>query len=150
MKATRHAKILELIGKRDIETQEDLAQLLKNSGFDVTQATVSRDIKELRLNKVLSDKGIYKYTSADRVESASVNVLMRMFSESVVSLETSGTMVVIKTISGSANIAAEAIDSMKWPEIVGTLAGDNTIFIAVDDKSNSEFVMGKLKNIIRR
>jgi transcriptional regulator of arginine metabolism len=150
MKATRHAKILELIGKRDIETQEDLAQLLKDSGFDVTQATVSRDIKELRLNKVLSDKGVYKYTSADRVESASVNVLMRMFSESVVSLETSGTMVVIKTISGSANIAAEAIDSMKWQEIVGTLAGDNTIFIAVNDKSSSEFVLAKLKNIIRR
>ncbi len=150
MKATRHAKILELIGKRDIETQEDLAQLLKDSGFDVTQATVSRDIKELRLNKVLSDKGVYKYTPAERVESASVNVLMRMFSESVVSLETSGTMVVIKTISGSANIAAEAIDSMKWPEIVGTLAGDNTIFIAVNDSSNSEYVMGKLKNIIRR
>lgn len=150
MKATRHAKILELIGKRDIETQEDLAQLLKDSGFDVTQATVSRDIKELRLNKVLSDKGVYKYTPAERVESTSVNVLMRMFSESVVSLETSGTLVVIKTISGSANIAAEAIDSMKWPEIVGTLAGDNTIFIAVNDNSTSEFVMGKLRNIIRR
>ncbi|MDP2892458.1 MAG: arginine repressor [Bacillota bacterium] len=150
MKATRHAKILELISKTNVETQDELAQLLRDSGFDVTQATVSRDIKELRLNKVLSEKGVYRYTSTERNETASVNLLVRMFAESVVSIDCAGNLIVIKTISGSANIAAEAIDSMKWPEIAGTLAGDNTIFVALRDNEACEKIMTKFKNLVQR
>lgn len=150
MKATRHAKILDLISKTNIETQDELAHLLREGGFDVTQATVSRDIKELRLNKVLSEKGVYKYTSSERNESASVNLLVRMFAESVISIDCAGNLVIVKTISGSANIAAEAIDSMKWPEIAGTIAGDNTIFVALRDQQACDKVMNKFKNLIRR
>lgn len=133
MKAARHAMILELIEQFDVETQDELAELLKTHNFSVTQATVSRDIKELRLIKALSENGTYKYATVDKTESGLQERFIRIFSHSVVSITSAGNIIVIKTITGSASAAAEAVDSMKWSEIAGSIAGDNTIFIAVKD-----------------
>ena len=133
MKAARHAMILELIEQYNIETQDELAEHLRRHNYVVTQATVSRDIKELRLIKALSDDGTYKYATVDKAEAGLQERFIRIFSQSVVSITVAGHIIVIKTISGSANAAAEAEDSMKWNEIAGTIAGDNTIFIAVKD-----------------
>lgn len=133
MKSARQTAILELIEKNVVETQDDLAGKLKEHGFQVTQATVSRDIKELRLIKVLSDSGVYKYATVDKAEAGLKDRFINIFAHSVVSVTSTGNLIIIKTLSGSANAASEAIDSMRWSEIAGTIAGDNTIFIAVKD-----------------
>lgn len=142
--------ILELIERNDIETQEDLAQMLKEQGIGVTQATVSRDIKELRLIKVLTDTGAYKYATVDKAEAGLKERLIRIFSDSVVTVTSSNNLVIIKTLSGSANAAAEAIDSLHWNEIAGTIAGDNTIFIAVKDLKQVSDVLKRIGSMIRK
>ena len=129
MKSVRHDLILDIIDKKDIETQEELAAELKARGVKVTQATVSRDIKELRLLKVLSENGGYKYATAERAEKGMSERFIRILAESVMSIESAMNLIVIKTISASAQAAAEAIDSLKWPELLGTIAGDNTILV---------------------
>ncbi|MDL2220153.1 arginine repressor [Eubacteriales bacterium OttesenSCG-928-N14] len=149
MKNKRHEAILQLIEQMDIETQDELAAQLKSIGFQVTQATISRDIKELRLIKVLSDKGIYKYAQVDKGDAKNMSILMRMFTDTVQTIEACGNLVIIKTMSGSANAAAEAVDSLKWPEIAGTLAGDNTIFLAVRETASPQEIVRKLKRISR-
>ena len=126
MKSVRHAMILDIIESADIETQEELADELSKRGIVVTQATVSRDIKELRLLKVLADNGGYKYATVDKAEKGLSERFIRIFSESTLSKQSAENIIVIKTLSGSANAAAEAVDSLRWPEIVGSLAGDNT------------------------
>lgn len=136
MKAARHSMILELVDRHNIDTQEELAFMLKERGFRVTQATVSRDIKELRLIKVLSESGDYKYATVDKAEAGLKDRFINIFLHSVMSMAATGNLVVVKTIPGTANAASEAIDSMHLEQIVGTIAGDNTIFIAV--KSNDE------------
>ncbi len=133
MKSQRHAAIAKLVMNESIETQEDLARMLRSLGYSVTQATVSRDIKEMRLIKILTPEGKYKYATVDNAESDLQERFNRIFSSSVLSVNSSGNLIVIKTISGSANAAAEAIDSMKWPDVLGTLAGDNTVFIVVKE-----------------
>ena len=134
MKNARQTAILSLIEQYDIETQEDLAARLREMGIVVTQATVSRDIKELRLLKVLSSKGGYKYATADKAEHGLSDRFVRMFKDSVLSIAYANNIIVIKTLSGSANVAAEAIDSMRLPNILGTMAGDNTILaVAVNE-----------------
>ncbi|MGI6161344.1 MAG: arginine repressor [Christensenellales bacterium] len=149
MKTARHTRILELVQKADIETQDELADILRRDGFQVTQATISRDIKELRLVKVLSSSGVYKYATVHKAESGLMDRFIRMFSESVLSMASAGNLVVLKTISGSANVAAEAVDAMKWPEIVGTIAGDNTIFVAVSKPEYVNEVISKFKGIMK-
>lgn len=149
MKATRHALILELIERFDVETQDELASKLKEQGISVTQATVSRDIKELRLIKVLSSNGGYKYATADKVEAGLKERYIQIFSNSVVSLTHSGNLVIIKTITGSANAACEAIESMKLPEVAGTIAGDNTIFIAVKDIKSVPVLIRRLQTMMK-
>lgn len=129
MKSARHNLILEIIDKKDIETQEELAEELKNHGVKVTQATVSRDIKELRLLKVLSERGGYKYATVERAEKGLNDRFIRILTESVVSIDSVENFMVIKTLSASAGAASEAIDSMKWSEVLGTIAGDNTLLI---------------------
>ncbi|HWQ58394.1 MAG TPA: arginine repressor [Clostridia bacterium] len=150
MKSERHAMILELIERNDIETQEDLARLLKEHGIGVTQATVSRDIKELRLIKVLTDTGAYKYATVDKAEAGLKERLVRIFSDSVVAITYSHNLVIIKTLSGSGSAAAEAIDSLHWNEIAGTLAGDNTIFLAVKDLKQVPDVLKRIGSMIRK
>jgi transcriptional regulator of arginine metabolism len=149
MKSTRQAAILNLIDKQDIRTQKELAEKLKSQSFNVTQATVSRDIKEMRLLKVLSATGEYKYATADQAEHSVSDRFVRMFVDSVISIQSAGNIIVIKTLSGSANVAGEAIDGMRWPEILGTLSGDNTIFIIVHNDQDAEEVVKKFNEILR-
>lgn len=142
--------ILEIIERSDVETQEELARLLKERGIGVTQATVSRDIKELRLIKVLTDTGAYKYATVDKAEAGLKDRLIRIFSDSVMAVTSSYNLVIIKTLSGSGNAAAEAIDLMHWNEIAGTLAGDNTIFLAVKDLKQVPDVLKRINAIMRK
>ena len=148
MKAARHAMILELIESHDIETQDDLAEMLKGQGVTVTQATISRDIKELRLIKVLNESGSYKYATVDKAEMGLRDKFRRIFAHSVISMTSAANLVIVKALSGAAQGATEAIDSFKLPEIAGTLAGDNTIFIAVKDPKFSQDVIKKLYGIM--
>ncbi|MGE5631938.1 MAG: arginine repressor [Caulobacteraceae bacterium] len=149
MKISRHAKILEVIEKNPIETQEELAEELKKNGFDVTQATVSRDIKELKLVKVLDENGIYKYATLKEQDSMLNERLVKVFTESVLSIDYAGNIIVIKTFSGAANAACEAIDVLDFKEIVGTIAGDDTIFALVRNADNVEIVIDKLKKMMK-
>ena len=150
MKSTRHSLILEIIEQKDIETQEELAEELKRRGVKVTQATVSRDIKELRLLKVLSDHGGYKYATVERAEKGMSERFIRILSESVLSLDNVGNLIVIKTLSASANAAAEAIDSMKWSEVLGSIAGDNTILVIARSEEAVESLMARFNTLIKR
>ena len=143
MKSVRHAVIKEIIESQDIETQEELAAALRARNIDVTQATVSRDIKELRLLKVLSENGGYKYATADKAEHGLADRFIRIFSESVISITPANNLVVIKTISGSAHVAGEAIDSLKWPEVVGTISGDNTLLVIAQSAQDADTLMHK-------
>ena len=147
MKTMRHALILEIIESKDIETQEELAEELKNHGVNVTQATVSRDIKELRLLKVLAENGGYKYATAERAEKGMNERFIRIFSESVPSITGAKNLIVIKTLSASANAAAEAIDSLKWPEIIGCIAGDNTILVVLQSEEIVDTVIGRFRSL---
>jgi len=149
MKSTRQAAILNLIDKQDIKTQKELAEKLRVQGFHVTQATVSRDIKEMRLLKVLTGLGDYKYSTADQAEHSVSDRFVRMFVDSVISIETAGNIIVIKTLSGSANVAGGGIYSMRWPEIAGTLSGDNTIFVVVHKPEEAQEVVRKFNEILR-
>ena len=147
MKTMRHALILEIIESKDIETQEELAEELKNHGVNVTQATVSRDIKELRLLKVLAENGGYKYATAERAEKGMNERFIRIFSESVLSITGAKNLIVIKTLSASANAAAEAIDSLKWPEIIGCIAGDTTILVVLQSEEIVDTVIGRFRSL---
>lgn len=149
MKISRHAKILEIIEKHPTETQEELAEELKKSGYNITQATVSRDIKELKLVKVLDENSIYRYASLKEHDSMLSERLVKVFAESVLSVDYAGNLVVVKTFSGAANAAAEAIDVLDFKEMVGTIAGDDTIFILVRTAENVEIVIDKLKKMMK-
>ena len=149
MKTIRQMAILDIIAKHDVETQEELAEALRARGIQVTQATVSRDIKELRLLKVLSGHGGYKYATADKAEHGLTDRFVRMFMDSVVSIRYAQNIVVLKTLSGSANVAAEAIDSMHWQEILGTMAGDNTILVVVHDETEAATVAARLEELLK-
>ncbi len=148
MKYTRHAKILELIEKYPIETQEELAEKLREHGMDVTQATVSRDIKELRLIKVMSDDGTYRYASITRSENNISNKLLTVFTESFVSCDYANNIAVVKTLPGMAQAAASAVDALRWPEIVGTIAGDDTIMIVCRAEKIAEELVSKFNRMI--
>lgn len=150
MKSARQIAILEIISEARVETQEELADQLRRRGFQVTQATVSRDIKELRLVKALSPDGSYRYATADKSETSLNERLIRMFSETVVSMVGAYNQIVIKTLAASANIAAETIDSLQWPEILGTIAGDNTILMIVRSIEDVKPVMERLNAIMHR
>lgn len=134
MKMERQAQILRIIRSKDIETQEELTEELFKVGIEVTQATVSRDIKEMRLTKVLSGKGKYKYILP---QEQTVNLSERMlavFRESVVSIDHADNLIVVKTIAAGAQAAASAIDAMQLDEVVGVIAGDDTILVVVRKK----------------
>ena len=148
MKSTRQDAILEIIGRMDVETQEELADELRTMGFKVTQATVSRDIKELRLVKALTSTGAYKYAVAEKNENTHSERFIRIFSESVLTISHAYNQIVLKTLPGSANVAAETIDGMRWPEILGTLAGDNTILMIVRSTEEVELVLGRINDMI--
>ena len=150
MKSARQIAILEIIAEKSIETQEDLADALRLRGFQVTQATVSRDIKELRLVKALAPDGTYRYATAEKGENGLNERLIRMFSETVVSMVSTYNQIIIRTLPASANIAAETIDSLQCPEVLGTIAGDNTILMIVRSVEEVRPVMERLNAMIRR
>ena len=131
MKSKRHNRILEIINEKEIETQEELAEELKVSGFEVTQATISRDIKILKLLKVQSMSGKYRYVAPTKEERNLNDKLYSILANSAISVEKVDKFVVVKTLTGAASAAAEAIDSLYSEDIAGTIAGDNTIFILI-------------------
>lgn len=149
MKNIRHSKILEIIENMDIETQEELAEELRKGGIVVTQATVSRDIKELRLVKVMASSGVSKYALIDNAETGISQKLIRVFAESVISIDSSNNLIVIKTIAGSAQAAASAIDSLGWQEIVGCIAGDDTILVVARESQPVNDIINRFQQIGR-
>lgn len=149
LKSKRHLKILEIINNIEIETQEELAEELKKAGFDVTQATVSRDIKTLKLIKVLGVNGKYRYAPIQTTSNEFVDKMESIFSNTVLSVEKVDKMVVIKTISGSASAAAEAVDILNFKDIAGTIAGDNTIFILVRTEEKAIELVEKMTTMIK-
>ncbi|WP_102411494.1 arginine repressor [Beduinella massiliensis] len=149
MKSTRHTAIAEIIESRNIETQEELAEALRERGILVTQATVSRDIKELHLIKVLSETGGYKYATLDKAEKGMNERFIRMFGESVLSVVCANNLVVIKTLTGSAHVAAEAVDSLKWPEILGSIAGDNTILVICRTNEEAPQIVERFRSMMK-
>ncbi len=149
MKNIRQAAILSIIEQNEVETQEELASRLRQMGIDVTQATVSRDIKELRLLKVLSASGGYKYATADQAEHGLSDRFVRMFKDSVLSINYANNIIVIRTLSGSANVAAEAIDSMRIPQILGTMAGDNTILVIVNNEEEAARTVENFREMLK-
>lgn len=149
MKYTRHAKILEIIENKEIETQEELSEELKKIGLNVTQATVSRDIKELRLIKVLSKTGKYKYATLKSQDNILSDRLVRLFKDSIVSYDYAGNMLVLKTIPAAAQAAASAIDAAGIEGIVGTVAGDDTIFVLIRDADKMDEMIDKFRKLTK-
>ncbi|WP_195983423.1 arginine repressor [Clostridium sp. D33t1_170424_F3] len=148
MKTRRHAKILELINEYSIDTQEELLRRLREDGFDVTQATVSRDIKELRLVKTLSHDGKYQYsTGKDTVRDIS-SKFFSLLADSALSINSAKNIVVIKCLTGMAQAVCAAMDSIHWDTVVGTLAGDDTIFVVTKDDESAERLTADLKRIV--
>ncbi len=147
MKYARHAKIFELVDHNEIETQEELAVKLIAEGFKVTQATVSRDIKELRLIKVLTKSGRYKYASIQQQDAGITDRFIKIFKDSLINIDFAGNMVVIKTLPGAAQAAAAALDALDMNEIVGSLAGDDTIFIVVRLVEDIDHVVAVLREL---
>lgn len=150
MKYNRHAKILEIIDNYVIETQEELAEKLKEQGVEVTQATVSRDIKDLRLIKVMSSDGRYKYATLSQTDNQISNRLTTILTESYVSSDYANNIVVVKTLSGMAQAAASAIDSLKWGEILGSIAGDDTLLIVCRAEKIAEEIVNKFNKMIKQ
>ena len=148
MQYSRHSKILEIIEAKDVETQDELANELRASGFQVTQATVSRDIKEMRLIKVLTKDGRYKYASIREKEGAVNDRFLKIYRNSVISVDHAGNIIVIKTLVGSANAAAVSIDALNIKEIVGTIAGDDTIFLVVRDENQIDKIIKQFKDLL--
>lgn len=146
MKPNRQAKILQLIESKDIETQEQLLNELEACGFSTTQATISRDIKELRIIKELGSNGIYRYSTASRQsEATSTAKLNSIFRQCVTSCDHAQNIVVIKTMPGMASAACSAIDNMELDMIIGTLAGDDTAFLLLKDASSASALCNDIR-----
>lgn len=148
MKSNRHAKIVELIGKYDIETQEELAKGLIEAGFKVTQATVSRDIRELKLSKVPTAEGRQKYAIVQRNPAELTERFVRVLRDGFESMDMAQNILVIKTVSGMAMAVAAALDAMEWSEVVGCIAGDDTIMCAIRSVEETRAVMEKIRKIV--
>ncbi len=150
MKFKRHNTILRLISEQNIETQQQLAELLIAEGFSATQATVSRDIKELNIIKVHDHDDHYKYAVAKQGgHSSDSTKLQTIFRESFISVDYAVNIVVIRTITGTANAAAAGIDAMHLPNIVGTLAGDDTIMVVMRSQSKAQDFCTDMKNLLK-
>lgn len=148
MKAKRQRKIIELISDYNIETQEELANLLIENGFAVTQATVSRDIRELNLTKIPAENGRQKYAVPNSTTIVLNSKYMRVLNDGILSIETAGNILVIKTVSGMAMAVGAAVDAINIKEIVGCIAGDDTIMCVVKHAEDSEKVKEYLDNYI--
>jgi transcriptional regulator of arginine metabolism len=148
MRYSRQNKILDIIANNEVETQEKLSRLLKEEGFDVTQATISRDIKELQLIKVLSDTGKYKYAVSTRKDSPISDRFIRIFRETVISFSSAQNLIVIKTLSGCGPAAGEAIDSVNLPHVIGSVAGDNTLLLVVESEEHVQDILSTFDKML--
>ena len=149
MKNNRQELILSLIERQDVETQEQLLTLLEQKGIQTTQATISRDIKQLHIIKELSSSGNYRYrASVKPVEHAFNAKLNLIFKQCVTSLDYAQNMIVIKTMPGLASAACAALDKVNYPEVIGTLAGDDTCFVVVRDAQAAASICAEIKEII--
>lgn len=149
MKRERHEVVVDLITKYDIETQEELAAYLRREGFEVTQATVSRDIRELHLSKISAGNGRQKYVILQGKDTGLGDKYIRVLRDGYVSIAMAQNILVIKTVQGMAMAVAAAIDAMQFSEIVGCIAGDDTIFAAVKSVEDTRIVMEKLEEIVK-
>ena len=149
-KRRRPDKIIELIGKYDIETQDELADMLRREGFEVTQATVSRDIRELKLSKVPAYGGRQKYALLHHQEHQMAEKYEGILREAFVSMDCAQNILVIKTVSGMAMAVGAAMDNLGWKEIVGCIAGDDTVMCVIRTSEDTESLMEELEKIIRR
>ena len=148
-RANRQLKILDIISKHDVDTQEELVDYLRSEGFAVTQATVSRDIKEMGIIKTLSSDGRhYKYAAQQTKEATAADKFLSMFKNTVISIKSSGNLIVLKTEAGSAGPAAELIDKLSYDEVLGVIAGDNTIFVAVDGPDHVDTIRRRLEDLL--
>ena len=149
MKSQRQAKILEIISNRNVETQEQLLAVLQKEGFRGTQATISRDIKELRIVKELTSLGTYRYTtSTSEVAGSFSNRLNTIFKECVIGIDYAQNIIVVRTLPGLASAAGSAIDAMNLSLVVGTLAGDDTVMIVMRDNNAAAAFCGEIKSLI--
>ena len=149
MKSQRQAKILEIISNRNVETQEQLLAALQNEGFRGTQATISRDIKELRIVKELTNMGTYRYTTSSSELAGTFSSRMNtIFRECVVSFDYAQNIIVIRTLPGLASAAASAIDAMNMSAVVGTLAGDDTVMVVMRDVNTAASFCGEIKSLL--
>ena len=151
MKAQRQAKIVEIISNADVETQEQLLQALTDQGFNSTQATISRDIKELRIVKELTSLGTYRYCVPEKDAPPAISDrLNNIFRECVISVDYAENLVVIHTLPGMANAAASALDAMRSGAVLGTLAGDDTVVIVMREGHAAAAFSGEIKAVIRK
>ena len=148
MKVNRHAKIIELINKYRIETQEELAAYLNKAGFQVTQATVSRDIRDLRLTKVPAENGGQRYALHQSGQNGMNEKYIRVLRDGYISMDMAQNILVIKTVAGMASAVCAAIDAMEWNEVVGSIAGDDTIMCAIRSIDDTIEVMDKISKIV--
>ncbi len=147
MKENRQDKIVEIIRNYDVGTQEELAERLREAGFSVTQATVSRDIRELKLSKVPRSDGGQKYVALEQAEGARGDRFIRVLHDALSSMATAQNLLVVRTVSGMAMAAATALDALRFPEVVGCIAGDDTIFVATHTWEEAQALMEKIKSV---
>ena len=150
MKTKRQSKMLELIRKNEIETQEEILAYLLKEGFAVTQATVSRDIRELKLTKIATASGKQKYAVLNEASTDLSQKYVRVLKDGYISMDMAQNILVIKTVSGMANAVCAAIDAMNIHEIVGTIAGDDTIMCAIRTTEDTVYLMKKLRKIVEQ
>ena len=150
MKKNRHDKIIELINNYEVETQEQLASLLKEAGYDVTQATVSRDIRQMKLTKQVTPDGRQKYVYTTADPEVMHDKYVSVIKAGYVNMDVAGNLLVIRTVSGMAMAVAAAIDALDMPEIIGCIAGDDTIFVAMKSEEIARELMDKYKGFLNR
>lgn len=148
MKKIRHRKIVEIIERYDVETQEELANYLKEAGFAVTQATVSRDIRELKLSKIPTGSGRQKYVVLKQDDAHMGDKYIRVLKDGFVSMDMAQNILVLKTVSGMAMAVAAAVDALRFPEVVGCIAGDDTIMMAVRTVEETKSLMEKIHRML--
>jgi transcriptional regulator of arginine metabolism len=148
MKHSRQEKILQIISENTVETQEQLIEKLIEAGYNVTQATVSRDVRELKLMKISCGLGVYKYVVSNREPYSHSAKFLNILKETVVSIDHAGNLVVVKTYPGMAQAAAAALDSMEWTEIIGSIAGDDTIMLVIRSNEASRTFALELSGLI--
>lgn len=148
MRYSRQNRIIEIITNTEVDTQEKLAALLRESGFEVTQATISRDIKELQLVKTLSSSGKYKYAVSTSKDLPVTDRFIKIFRQTVTSVDSSGNIILVKTLPGCANAAGEAIDNSNLPHIKGSIAGDNTLLLVADKEENVPAIIDEFNKML--